>query len=494
MNSDIYTRSKIHFHLDSKYYPMKSKTILLVVSLFTYLLPVQAQETWDWNMCLDYAMQNNIRIKLNQINIALADIQQKQDKLAFTPSVNATAGYNTAVGRTVDLTTYQFVTKPVQTGNVQVSLNQPIFEGLRNFHSLHKSKLDFEAARLDHEALKEEVSLQVMNAYLNVLQSEEQLEQAKNQLIRTKEQYQINLNLVESGALAERMLVDLEAQLAAEEYNSVIIQQQVDLAYMALKTVLQLDQNKEIKIVSPNIPSELQIESLDPITDIYKDALEIRPEIKGGLSRISSAQKAIKIAKSAYYPTLSFFTAAQTNVSDQFTDRTFVDTVLTPIGFVSGSGEPVLTLLPETRIDKVPISNQFSNNFSFALGVNLSIPIYNKRSFYFNTQRSKLSLAQAELNQENLEFILLSNIKEAHLKAFGSTENYKAAVKNSRAAEKSFAFAEERAQNGAISQLEVNLAQSNLFIAKSRVIQAKYEYLFNLKVLDFYRGKDINFE
>ena len=473
---------------------MKSKATLLALALLYGILPLHAQESWDWYKCLDHAMQNNIRIKLNQINIALADIQQKQDKLAFTPSVNASGSYNTAVGRTVDLTTYQFVTKPVQTGNLQVSLNQPIFEGLRNFHTLKKSNLDFEAARLDHEALKEEVSLQVMNAYLNVLQSEEQLEQAKNQLVRTKEQYQINQNLVESGALAERMLVDLEAQLAADEYNTVIIQQQVDLAYMALKTVLQLDQNREIKIASPNIPDEVNLQALDPISDIYRDALGIRPEIKSGNTRISSAQKAIKIAKSAYYPSLSFFTAAQTNVSDQFTDRVFTDTILTPIGFVSGSGEPVLTLLPESRIDRVPISNQFSNNFSFAIGINLSIPIYNKRSFYFNTQRSRLSLAQAELNQESLEFVLMNNIKEAHLKANGSSENYKAAIKNSSAAEKSFAFAEERAQNGAISQLEVNLAQSNLFIAKSRVIQAKYEYLFNLKVLDFYRGKEINFE
>jgi outer membrane protein len=347
---------------------------------------------------------------------------------------------------------------------------------------------------LDNQALREEISLQVMNAYLNVLNAEEQMEQAANQLKRTEEQVAINKTLVEGGALAERLLVDIEAQLANDAYNLTLLQQQVELAYLALKTILQVDPELNIRLVKPQLPESLELKALDPVSTIYREALGIRPDIKSGMLKINSARRGIQIAKSAYWPTLNFFTAGQTNVSDQFTERVISDTVITPFGYVGNTGETVFTFLPLTEFKKVPFGRQFSNNFSFALGFNLSIPIYNKRTFYFNTERSRLALEQAKLNQKNLEFNLFNNIKQAHLRASTSAENYNAAVKNVDAAQRSFNFAMERAASGAISQLESNLAQANLFIAQSRLIQAKYEYLFNLKVLDFYRGRPINLD
>jgi outer membrane protein len=470
----------------------KRVIFLLYITLGTFSL--SAQEYWDWYKCIDQAMNNNIQIRLNDIAVALADIQKRQDKLAFTPSMNAAAGFNNAVGRTVDLTTYQFVTRPVQTGNMQISLNQPVFQGLRNIHTFKRSQLDLEAARLDNQALREEISLQVMNAYLNVLNAEEQMEQAANQLKRTEEQVAINKTLVEGGALAERLLVDIEAQLANDAYNLTLLQQQVELAYLALKTILQVDPELNIRLVKPQLPESLELKALDPVSTIYREALGIRPDIKSGILKINSARRGIQIAKSAYWPTLNFFTAGQTNVSDQFTERVISDTVITPFGYVGNTGETVFTFLPLTEFKKVPFGRQFSNNFSFALGFNLSIPIYNKRTFYFNTERSRLALEQAKLNQKNLEFNLFNNIKQAHLRASTSAENYNAAVKNVDAAQRSFNFAMERAASGAISQLESNLAQANLVIAQSRLIQAKYEYLFNLKVLDFYRGRPINLD
>lgn len=474
---------------------MSTRTaISLVICLFFFTSNVRSQEYWDWNQCLDQALSKNIQLKLNEINVALSEIQRNQNKLAFTPSIGLTGSGSYALGRTVDVTTFQFVTQPVQAGQIQFNISQPLFEGLRNIHAYKASKLDFEAARLDNAALREDISLQVMNAYLNVLNAEEQYGQAKNQLLRSKEQYAIQKNLVESGAMAERMMVDLEAQLANDEYNEVLLKQQVELAYMALKTILQLDQNKDIKIVAPEITDNISIEPLPLVNDIYKDALGIRPDIKSGQLRIESARKNIQVAKSAYLPSLNLFSASQTNVSDRFSERRFTDTILAPIGFVAGSGESVVTFLPQSTIEKVPIASQFGNNFTFNVGISLSVPIYNKRAFYFNTQRSKLALAQAELNLQGLEYNLFNNIKEAHLRAAGSAENYKAALKNKSAAELSYNFAQERAANGDISQLEVNLTQSNLFIAQSRSIQAKFEYLFNLKVLDFYMGKTINFE
>lgn len=453
---------------------------------------IQAQELWDWNKCLQYAAENNIQLKLDQINVQLSELQVQQDRLNLTPFIQADAGYTYAIGRTVDMSTYQYVTKPVNTGNLQVSLNQPVFEGLKNIHAVKKSKLDLKAARLDHEVLSQNIQLQLMNAYLNVLNAQEQLQQSKEQLLRSQEQYQNSKNLVEGGALAERALVDIEAQLASDEYNIVMLDQQLKLAYMALKTVLQLDQSKEVQIVNPEVAEDFERFDLEGIETIYQNALGRRPEISSAQAKIESAQYAWKMAKSAYMPRLSFFSVAGTNLSDQFTDVTGTTEVEMPIGYLKSSGEPVYTLYSNPMYSTLKFGQQFTNNISFALGLNLTIPIYNRRAGYFGTQQAKLSLAQSQLNEENTSYTLFNNIKEAHIKASTSEQNFIAAKKSLDAAQRSLEYAQERWSNGAINQLELNLAQNNLLIAQSKWTQAKYEYIFNAKVLDFYNGKKID--
>ncbi|HUH75483.1 MAG TPA: TolC family protein [Chitinophagales bacterium] len=470
------------------------KNLFSFIFLTSFLHSTDAQETWDWERCLQYAYENNLQLKSDAINIALSELQVKQDRLNLTPFVQADAGYNYAVGRTVDMSTYQYVTKPVNTGNLQVSLNQPIFQGLKNLNALKKSKIDLQASQLDNETLKMNIQLQLLNAYLNILNAQEQVQQAKDQLARSQEQYQNNQNLAKGGALAERMLVDNEAQLASDEYTIIQLQQQVQLAYMALKTILQLDLNQEIQIVNPISDDPINPFDLESVESIYQKASNTRPDIEAADVRIKSSELGVKIAKSAYYPQLSFFSGIGTNISDQFKETTISGSVETPIGYIKSSGEAVYTLYPSSNTVSVPFGKQFNNNMSYAIGLNLSVPIYNRRAGYLSSQRARLALEQSKLNGENINYSLMNDIKSAHLKASTSEQNFKAAQKNTIAAEKSYEFAQDRLSNGAISQLELNLAQNNLLIAESRMTQAKYEYIFNSKVLDFYSGKMIDFK
>lgn len=470
------------------------KYVIIILSSILFGSQLRAQELWDWNKCLEQALSQNIQLKLNEIKVSLADLQHKQSKLAFTPAINANTGFNINFGRTIDPTTYSFVTKPVQTGNLQINLNQPLFEGMRNIHTKSRALLDLEAARLDQQNLKEDISLQVMNAYLNVLNANELLTQAKDQLQRSQGQYDINRNLVEAGALPERNLVDIEAQLAADEYNIAFYIQQKELALLALKTILQVPADKNIDLVAPPVESFSEIVSLTPPTEIYQKALGLRPDIKSVHLKINSAEKGIKIAKAGYFPSIRFYSAAQSNYSDQFSERTIGTPILTPIGVVESTGESVVSFIPKQTISSVPFFKQMDKNLTFATGISMTIPIYNKRAVYFSTEQSRLALAQAQLNSENTEFTLFNNIKEAHTKAVASAQNFIAAGKSLKAAKASFDYAQERATNGAISQLEVNLASSNYFIALSRLTQARFDYIFNLKVLDYYEGKTINFD
>jgi outer membrane protein len=333
-----------------------------------------------------------------------------------------------------------------------------------------------------------------LNAYLNILNAQEQVQQAKDQLARSQEQYQNNKNLVKGGALAERMLVDNEAQLASDEYTIIQLQQQVQLAYMALKTILQLDLNKDIQIANPISKDLLNPFEIESVESIYQKASDTRPDVEAANVKIKSSELGVKIAKSAYYPQLSFFSGIGTNLSDQFFDSNVSGTVETPIGFVKSTGETVYTLYPTTSTIAVPFGKQFKNNMSYAIGLNLSVPIYNRRAGYLSNQRARLAVEQSKLNGENINYTLLNDIKSAHIRASTSEQNYLAAQKNVDATQKSYEFAQDRLKNGAISQLELNLSQNNLLIAESRMTQAKYEYIFNSKVLDFYSGKLIDFK
>lgn len=453
-----------------------------------------AQEIWDWDKCLQYALDNNIQIQLDALNIELSELQLKQDQLNLTPIVGADAAYTYAIGRTVDMATYQYVTQPVNTGNIQLSVSQPIFEGLKNINFIKKSKLDLKAAKLDNEVLRQNIQLQVMNAYLNILNAKEQLEQAKEQLEISTSQFENNKTLVRNGALAERILVDNEAQIAGDEYQIVEINQQLELAYMALKTILQMDLNKEIEILSPTIADSFELYSLESADDIYNYAILHRPEIQSADIKSESAEKELKIARSAYLPSLSFFTGVGTNFSDQITTTNSTVFEETPIGYLKSSGETVYTTFPNPILTPMKFGKQFTNNISYAVGLNLSIPIYNRRSAYLQTQRAKISIHQSQLNRKNTSYKLYNDIKESYLKAITSEKNYLAAQKLLSSTKKSFEFAQERFNNGAISQLELNITQNNLFVAQSRLSQAKYEYIFNVKILDFYSGKPIDFK
>lgn len=454
----------------------------------------QAQEIWDWDKCLQYALDNNIQIQLDNLNIELSALQLQQDKLSLTPIVAADAGYTYAIGRTVDMSTYQYVTQPVNTGNIQLSVSQPIFEGLKNINFIKKSKLDLQAAKLDNEVLRQNIQLQVMNAYLNILNAKEQLEQANEQLKITNSQYENNKTLVENGALAERILVDNEAQIAADEYQIVEIDQQLQLAYLALKTILQLDLNKDIEIVTPEIADSFELYDLATADDIYHYAVVHRPEVQSADIKVESAERELKIARSAYMPNLSFFTGVGTNFSDQITETNSTVFKETPIGYLKSSGETVYTTLPNPVLTSMKFGKQFTNNISYAIGLNLSIPIYNRRAGYLQTQRARISIHHSELNRNNTSYQLYNDIKESYLKALTSEQNYLAAKKLLSATRKSFEFAQERFNNGAISQLELNITQNNQFVAQSRLSQAKYEYIFNVKILDFYSGKPIDFK
>lgn len=463
--------------------------------LFSFPISTQAQEVWDWEKCIGYALQNNIQLKQSDLNIQLGESTLKQQKLNYSPNINASTNYNLRIGNNFNFFTSAYTKEMVHYQDYGLNISQPIFDGLITPNNIKKSRLDLQALQLDKENLQDNIQLQILTAFLNIMNANEQLQQAIRQQQNTKEQYDRTQTLIKAGAAAENALLDIDAQLTTEELSIAQIKNQQDLAYLTLRTILQLDIKKEITVKTPELPENIGISPLENVETIYTDALSLRPEIKSSRLKIESAKKAIAAAKGNYYPKLDFVANTSTFFSSQ---SKLYNQVLTgnttAIGFVEGTLQRVLIPETATETNKNPYTKQLNQNLSYAFGLSLTVPIFNKYQVQTAVKQSRLQYDNSLLTGKQAELDLLNTIQQAYLKAQASIENYKAAEKNLTTSRKSYDYAVERLNAGSIDQLSVNLAKTNLAIAESRLTQAKYEYLFNTKVLDFYQGKKIILE
>ena len=470
----------------------KHKIFTIILLLFSFCKISTAQEVWDWQKCIDYALLNNIQIKQSDLNIKLSESTLKQNKMNYSPSINGSSNYNLSVGNNYNFFTAEYNKAVVHYQDYGLNISQPIFEGLKVPNSVKQSKFEIQALKLDQETLKNNIQLQILTAFLNIMNANEQYNQAINQKAITQEQLERTKTLIEAGAAAERSLVDIEVQETNEDLTIAQIKNQLDLAYLNLRNILQLDSKENFTVKTPELPEKLNVETLEDANTIFETALSLRPEIKSSQLKTESAKKQISVAKGNYYPTLNLIGNANTFFSSQSKNTTQVLTGnSTAVGIVEGTFQRVLVPETQTIQSKNPYTKQLKQNFNYAVGLSLAVPIFNKYQVQTAVKQAKLQYQNSIYTQKQAEIDLYNTIMQAYLKAQSSIESYKAAEKNYAASQKSYDYSVERLNLGSINQLEVNLAKTNLSIAASKWTQAKYEYLFNTKLLDFYQGKKI---
>ncbi len=481
-------------YFENLYKQMKQLFKLFGISvLFLYFSTIShAQEVWDWQKCIEYALKNNIQLKQSDLNIQLGETTVQSNRMNYSPNINGSSNYSLRIGNNFNFFTSTYEQQKVQYQDYGLNVSQPIFDGLVTPNNVKKSKLDLQALKLDQETLKNNIQLQILTAFLNIMNANEQHQQAINQRASTQDQYERTKALIEAGAAAEKALLDIDAQLTSEDLTISQIKNQLELAYLSLKIILQLDVKQNITVKIPELPQDLTIANLEDVQTIYADALGLRPEVKSSQLKIESAKKQIAAAKGNYYPTLSFvgnlntFFTTQNKITNQILTGNS-----TAVGFVEGTLQRVL--VPETKTEQSnnPYKNQLNQNLNYAFGLSLNVPIFNKFQVQTAVKQSKLQYQNAILTEKQTEIDLFNTIQQAYLKAQTAIENFKAAQKNMATATKSYDYAVERLNAGSINQLEVNLSKTNLDNALSKFTQAKYEYLFNTKLLDFYQGKKI---
>lgn len=475
------------------------KASLTIVLLFSLIVSGYSQDTsiegkkWSLRDCVNYAIENNIQVKQNENNIALAEVDKKDAVGNFIPTVNINGSTQWNSGLTQDARTGVLVNQTNQTTFGSLSSGVPIYRGLRNQNELKRAELSILAFQYQLDKAKDDISLFVINAYLDVLFAKEAVNVAIPQVEITREQLARTNQLVEAGTLPRGDLLDVQATLANDEQNLIITENNVKLNLISLAQLLQLEDYSTFDIADEEIETLPLINLADYSVDmIYSKALETRNEIKVAQTNIEIAEKDIKLAKGAMHPTLSGFF----NWNSRYSDRDQITgSIIDPdnptqvIGMVETTGDNVISPNYIAEIGAADsFFDQFDQNRGSSFGLSLQIPVLNGFRAANQVKRAKIGLEQQKYQLEQEELDLEKIIHQVYADAIGALKLYDASKRSLEAREVSFDYAQERFDVGVLNSFDFSQIKNQLVRANSDFLRAKYDFIFRVKLLEYYYG------
>ena len=446
----------------------KNNYILLIVCFFGIALHAQTPQKWTLQECVAYAIKNNISIQQTELDVQVIDVDKKDAVGNFLPSFNAVASHNWNIGLNFNPITNAPETQTFQNTGVGLNMGVDIYKGLQNQNRLRRSNLSIIAAQYQLTKMKDDVSLNVANAFLQILFNKENLKVQKELLLNNQKQEERAQELVDAGSVPRGDVLDMKATVATSQQAVITAENQLLISKLSLAQLLQLEDFKNFDVADVAFePSESEAMLQTPEA-IFEKAKEQRVELKIARTNLEIAEKDIRIARGGFQPSLQgyySFSARATNSKRLFQDETGT--------YLRG---------PE------PIFEQFSDSKGHAFGVQLNIPILNGFSVRNSVERSKIALERSKIAYTQQELDLERNIYTAFTDAKGALNAYEAAVIAMQARAESYNYATERFAAGMMNAFDLNQSQTLYANAQSEIIRTKYDYIFRVKVVEFYFG------
>lgn len=470
-----------------------ASVMIAVILSLALMSSAQSQgKLWTLEECIVYAQQNSLLVQQSDISVDQQKLTERQAKLSRYPSVNASGSYSINFGRTIDPTTNSFQSQQVQANTFGLQAGALVYNGGRINKSIKQSKMNVMAAEYDKQQAIQDLSLTVARNYLNVLLAEEQYNASVAQREQTLRQVEQTEKLIAAGSVPRNAILDIEAQVALDEQQLVGASNAIDMAYLQLKLSMNLDPSEEMSIAKP--PSELPVGTTNGyiMEDLYARSVADQPEIEAARVRKEAANIGVGIAKTQRYPSLTAFGNLQTNYSN-LAQRvsSFVPTIIEQEVFIGGSPVTFGSEQDIPILEKTPYIDQITDNFGQSLGLSLQIPIFNNGQTQSAIERAELGVISAELAEEQLLNQLKSEVMIALADARAAEKTYLANQKTVASLEASFENNSKRYVLGMINTLEYTRLKNQVDNARISAITSKYDYLFKLKILDFYQGKVI---
>lgn len=429
----------------------------LFIGIGAMCMPVHAQQAWTLKKCIDYAIEHNLTIKQQEASAEQSKIELSTAKNSRLPDLNGSASHSFSFGRSLQAdNTYNSIN--TQNTGFSLSTSVPLFTGLQIPNNIALSKLNLQAALEDLNAAKENVSIQVASSYLEVLFNDELARVAHEQVDLSREMLVQREAYFRNGKASESELYEAKSRVAQDELSAVQADNDYQLALLDLSQLLELPSPDGFAIVSPQTDAVENLGTPLPPAEIYADALLIKPVIKAAQYRLEGAQKSIRIAQSAYYPQLSLGAGLSTN-------------------YYKMSG-----------MDNAGFGSQLRDNFSQYVGLTLSIPIFNRLATRNRVRSARIQQTTLGWQLEDSKKTLYKEIQQAYYNTLSAQTQYTSSRTAAEAAKASFDLMKERYMNGKANATEFNESRTAWMRAVSDQLQAKYNYIFRFKILDFYRG------
>ena len=426
---------------------------------------------WTLNECVQYAIKNNITIQQTALDLQTNAVTKKAALGSFLPSANANASHSWNIGLNQNITTGLLENQTTQFTSAGVNANITIYNGLQNQNRLRRANLAILASQYQLSKIENDVSLNVANAFLQILFSKENLKVLLEQLSNDDKQLQRTTELVTAGVVPRGDLLDSKATVAADKQRIVIAENTLIISKLSLAQLLQLADFRDFDIASDEVNAFQKSTILNEKPEAILDkAKQERVELKIAKANLELAEKDIKIAKGAYQPSLTGFYGFSSRVS--YADRI--------IG-ISSTGSPITS-------GPLPFFDQFSNNKGHNFGMQLNIPILNGFAVQNNVARAKIALERSKIASKQAELDLERNVYNAINDAKGALNSYESSLIALEARSEAFDYAKEKFAVGLLNTFTLNQAQTLFTNAQSEVIRTKFDYIFKTKVVEFYFG------
>lgn len=452
------------------------------------------QELITIEQAIEKTLANNLQVKQSQLSESLSDENLKQSKNALLPTLNGNGGYNINFGRSVDPSTNQFNSQKFSSFNGGVSTGVDIFNGFQKINQIRQNKLLLDADKTSTEKVKNDLILQVVTSYLQILYNKDFLTAAEQQLAVAKQQLTREQELLDVGNKTLADLSQAKSQLATAELNVTNATNDLTISYITLAQLMDIPSSTVYSVSAPVLQSFNKPSTDYNPEEVYNSAMKSYPDIKLAGLRTEASKTGIAIAKGNYYPTLSFGAGLNTNYSSG-RDRVLdvIQNGFREIGRTQNTNESVLTPDFTTLTETYRFNDQLRDNFGQYVGVSLRIPIFNGFSARSSVRRAKINYlqnqTQEQLAHNNLNKVIYQAV--ADLKAAGS--RFTSTTNTFLAQKDAFNVIEQRYAVGLVNSLDYSTSQTNLNKAEIDMIQAKYDLLFRAKLIDYYLGKQIIF-
>ena len=435
------------------------KRALLITLLVATALGLQAQKVWTLDECINYALEHNLDLQKSQLARQQAEYQYKMSQNAWLPTLNANAGEYLGFGQSPSYTGV-YVSDNSSSSSFGANLSLPLFQGLNLYNTAKSDALNLQATEMDRKAAQLNLKLNVIGYYMQVLYGKEQVEIARRQTELSAEQLEKTQQLFENGRIAEADVYESQAQLATDQSNLTQAETDLALSLLTLTQALEIEDSEDFEVSDPEAFFAGQNQELDAPQNTIAQALLNQPSMEAARLRLQKSHYDLKATKSAWYPSLDFYAGYSNGLYHYFSDN----------------------------YPNAPVNEQLKRNSRAQLGVSLNIPIFNGMKTKYRVKMTELSIDEQQLNLENAEKSLRKEIRQAYGNAKASKQKMEAMKNSLDASRVAYEYAKAGFEMGKKTLLELNESKTRLHKAESDLLQARYEYLYRIKIIELYRN------